>query len=149
MNQVQALQNRVNNLCIQKRKTLFAGFKVKQQHIFGLALIDIGNLVRSAIVSGAFWESIGGKISRLRVGTANGQSEGLQVFEIGEPWPIYLEGMDECYILEPLVIQGLSHSENLGMAFLQKYRPAQRGSITNAHKRWVGLESPVGGRRMS
>ena len=47
-----------------------------------------------------------------KVGTADGQSEGLQVLGVGEPWPIYLEGMEECYILEPLVIRGLSHSVN-------------------------------------
>ena len=51
MNQVQALQNRVNNLSIQKKKTSFACFKVKQQNIFGLALIDTENLVHSGIVS--------------------------------------------------------------------------------------------------
>ena len=87
--------------------------------------MDTGNLNHSAIVSGAFWESLGGKISRPldhRVGTAEGQSEGLQVFGISEPWPIYLEGMKECYILESLVIRGLSHSVNLGKAFLMKYR---------------------------
>ena len=59
MNQVQVLQNRVNNLSTQKRKTSFVCFKVKHQNIFGLALIDTGNLVHSAIVSGAFLESIG------------------------------------------------------------------------------------------
>ena len=37
---------------------------------------------------------------------------------IGKPWPIYLEGIQECYILEPLVIRGLSHSVNLGISFL-------------------------------
>ena len=102
----------------------FASFKVKQGNIFGLVLIDTGNLVHSVIVSGDFWESIGGKISSPmdhRVGTANGQSEGLQVLGIGEPWPIYLEGMEECYVLEPLVIRGLSHSVNMGIAFLQEY----------------------------
>ena len=55
---------------------------------FGLALIDTGNLVHSTIVLGAFWESIGGNISSPmdhRVGTVNGQSEGLQVFGLGEP----------------------------------------------------------------
>ena len=36
-----------------------------------------------------------------KVGTADSQSEGLQVIGIGEPWPIYLEVMEECYILEP------------------------------------------------
>ena len=55
-----------------------------------------------------------------KVGTADGQSDGLQVLGLGEPWPIYLEGIEECYILEPLVIKGLSHSVNLGIAFLQE-----------------------------
>ena len=65
-----------------------------------------------------------GKISNsvdYKEGTADGQSEGLQVLEVGELWPIYLEGMEECYILEPLVIQGLSHSVNLGISFLTKH----------------------------
>ena len=57
------MQIRVNNLSIQKRKMSCARFKVKQRNIFGLALIDTGNLVQSALVLGAFWKSIGGKIS--------------------------------------------------------------------------------------
>ena len=63
LSNVHSLQHRVNNLSIEKRKTSFAGFKVKQRNLFGLALIDAGNLVHSAIVSGEFWEAIGGKIS--------------------------------------------------------------------------------------
>ena len=55
-----------------------------------------------------------------KVGTADGQSKGLQVLGLEEPWPIYLEGIEECYILEPLVIKGLSHSLNLEIAFLQE-----------------------------
>ena len=39
-----------------------------------------------------------------KVETADVQSEGLQVLGVGEPWLIYLEGMEEFYILEPLVI---------------------------------------------
>ena len=68
------------------------------------------------IVSGEFWEAIGGKISNsmdYKVGTTDGQSEGLQNLGVGEPWSKYLEGVEECYILEPLVIRGLSHSVNL------------------------------------
>ena len=55
-----------------------------------------------------------------KVETADSQSEGLQVLGVGEPWSIYLEGMEECYILEPLVIRGLSHSVNLGISFLTR-----------------------------
>ena len=69
---------------------------MKQQHNFGLALIDTENLVHSAIV---FWEAIGGKMSKsmdYKVGTADGHSA------------------------RPLVIKGLSHSVNLGISFLMK-----------------------------
>ena len=96
---------------------------MKQRNLFRPALIDTGNLVHSAIVSGEFWEAVGVKISNsmdCKVGTADGQSKGLQVLGIGEPWPIYLEGIEECYILEPLVIRGLSHSMNLGISFLMR-----------------------------
>ena len=79
--------------------------------------------MHTCIVSGEFWEAIGGRINctmDYKVGTADGQSKGLQVLGLGEPWPIYLEGIEECYLLEPLVIRGLSHSVNLGIAFLQE-----------------------------
>ena len=96
---------------------------MKQRNIFGLVLIDTGNLVHPAIISGEFWEAIEGRINRsmdYKVGTADGQSKGLQILGIGEPWPIYLEGIEECYLLEPLVIRGLSHSVNLGISFLKR-----------------------------
>ena len=115
-----SLQHRVNNLSIEKKKTSFARLKVKQRNLFGSGLINTGILVHSMIVSGEFWEAIGGKISNsmdYKVGTADGQSEGLQVLGIVEPWPIYLEGIEECTIL---VIRGLSHSVNLGVAFLTR-----------------------------
>ena len=122
LHNVDSLHHRVNNLSIKKRKTLFALFKVKQRNVFKLVLIDTGNLVHSAIVSG---ESKGGKISSsmdFKVGTAYSQIEGFQVLGVGEPWPIYLEGMEESYILEPQVIWGLSHSVNLGISFLTKHK---------------------------
>ena len=56
-----------------------------------------------------------------KVGTADSQSDEIQVLGIGEPWPIYLKGMEECYILKPLVIKGLSHCGNLGISFLMKH----------------------------
>ena len=55
-----------------------------------------------------------------KVGTADNQSKGLQVLGKGEPWPIYLEGIVECNLLETLVIRGLSHGMNLGISFLMK-----------------------------
>ena len=96
---VLSLQIRVNQLNIDQKKALYARFKVKQRNIFGLALIDTGKLVHPSIVSGEFWGAIGGRINRTmdyKVGTADGQSEGLQVLGLGEPWPIYLQGIEEC-----------------------------------------------------
>ena len=101
-----------------------------------------------SIVSGEFWEEIGGRINRTmdyKVETPDGQSEGLQVLGLGEPWPMYLEGIEECYILEPLVIKVLSHSVNLGIAFLQennlkllcsRARLVDGGCISFEHRRW-------------
>ena len=59
-----SLQTRVNNLDTEQKKTSYARFKVKQRNIFGLALVDTGNLVHTSIVSGGFWDAIGGKISK-------------------------------------------------------------------------------------
>ena len=81
--------------------------KRNKRNIYSLALIYTGNLVHSAIVSWDIWESIGGKINSPMdhwVGNTNGQSEGL-VVGVGAPWPVHLEGVEECYILEPLVIR--------------------------------------------
>ena len=50
------------------------------------------------------------KSMEYKVGTADGQIDGLQVLCIGEPSPIYLDRMKECYILEPLVTKG-QHQE--------------------------------------
>ena len=63
LHNVCSLQLRVNNLNIQRKKMSFVRFKVNRRILFGLGLINTGNLVHSAIVSGEFWEAIGGKIS--------------------------------------------------------------------------------------
>ena len=72
---VLSLQIRVNQLNVDRKKASYARFKVKQRNIFGLALIDTGNLVHPSIVSGEFWEAIGGRINPTmdyKVGTADG-----------------------------------------------------------------------------
>ena len=43
-----------------------------------------------------------------KIGTADGPSGGPPFLGIGEPWPVYLEGMEECFIFEPL--DGRYHS---------------------------------------
>ena len=106
LHNVISLQHRVNNL----RKTSFAQFKVKQRNLFRLGLIHMGNLVHSTVVSGEFWEAIDWKISNFvdyKVRTADKPGKGLQFLGVGEPWQNYLEGMEECFILETLVIKGL------------------------------------------
>ena len=55
---VHSLELRVNNLNITRKKKLYPSFKVKQNNLFGLGLINTGNLVHSAIVSGEFWKAI-------------------------------------------------------------------------------------------
>ena len=52
-----SLQHRVNKLNVDQKKTSYARFKVEQRNIFGLSLIDRGNLVHPSIVSGEFWGS--------------------------------------------------------------------------------------------
>ena len=56
-----------------------------------------------------------------QVGTVEKQGKGLQVIEVGEPWYLYQEGINEDYVLEPLVIGALSRSVNLGLVFLQEH----------------------------
>ena len=83
---------------VDQKKTLYTKFKVKKRIIFGLALTDTGNSVHPSIVLGEFWDAIGGRMNRTmdyKVGTADGQSDRLQVLGLGEPWPIYLEGIVE------------------------------------------------------
>ena len=46
----------------------------------------MGNLVHPSIVSGEFWDALGGRINQTmdyKVGTADSQSEGLQVLGLG------------------------------------------------------------------
>ena len=148
-----SLQHRMNNLSIEKKKTSFAQFKVKQRNLFGLVFINTGNLVHSEIVSGEFWEGIGGKISNsmsFKVGTVDCQSEGIQVLGIAEPWPIYLEGMEECYFLEPLVIQELSHESRNILPNKEQSEVDMHGgrSCANARERRISPESTVSGWRM-
>ena len=60
---VVSLQVRLNQLNMERKRAAYVRFKVKQRNIFGLALIDMGNLVHPSIVSEEFWEAIGGRIN--------------------------------------------------------------------------------------
>ena len=59
---VQLVQCRVNSLAEEQRKTSFARFKIEEKNIYGLALIDTGNLVHSALLRGRFGNLLGLKL---------------------------------------------------------------------------------------
>ena len=72
-------------------------FKLFKRDIYGLALIDTGNLVKGTLVSSEFWKMIGGKMleeSNARVNTAEKGGKGLRVLGKGEKIKFYLDGLD-------------------------------------------------------
>ena len=54
--------NKVNLVERDNRKTSYVKFKLFKQDIYGLALVDTGNLVKGTLVSSEFWKIIGGKM---------------------------------------------------------------------------------------
>ena len=112
---------RTNSIVKDKGNTAYARFKWFKRDIFGLALVDTGNLVKSTLVSKEFWDLMGGKVTvkcDLRVGTAEKEGKGLKVIGKGEEFKFFLEGIDKAFTVHPVVIEGLSHNVNLGMNFL-------------------------------
>ena len=62
-------------------------FKLFKWDIYGLALVDTGNLVKGTLVSSEFWKMIGGKMleeSNASVHTAEKSGKGLRVLGKGE-----------------------------------------------------------------
>ena len=56
--------NNVNLVEKDDRKTSYVKFKLFKLDIYGLALVDTGNLVKGTLVSSEFWKTIGGKCWR-------------------------------------------------------------------------------------
>jgi len=54
--------NNVNLVERDDHKTSYVKFKLFKRDIYGLALVDTGNLVKGTLVSGEFWKTIGGKM---------------------------------------------------------------------------------------
>ena len=54
--------NNVNLVERDDRKTSYVKFKLFKRDIYGLALVDTGNLVKGTLVSSEFWKMIGGKM---------------------------------------------------------------------------------------
>ena len=87
----------LNNVSLVERddrKTSYVKFKLFKRDIYGLALVDTGNLVKGTLVSSEFWKMIGGKMleeSNARVNTAEKGGKGLRVLGKGERIRFYLE----------------------------------------------------------
>ena len=89
--------NNVNLMERDDRKTSYVKFKSFKRDIYGLALVDTGNLVKDTLVSSEFWKMIGGKMveeSNARVNTAEKGGKGLKVLGKGERIRFYLDGLD-------------------------------------------------------
>ena len=90
------------------RKTSYVKFKLFKRDIYGLALVDTGNLVKGTLVSSELWKMIGGKMleeSNARVNTAEKGGKGLRVLGKGERIRFYLDGLDRRFEVEPIVIE--------------------------------------------
>ena len=101
------------------RKTYYMKYKLFMRNVYGLALVDTGNIVKGTLLSKEFWELMKGKMSgnsNARVGTAEKGGKGLKV--LGEKIKFYLYVLDWVFKVEPIVIEGLNHAVNFSMEFL-------------------------------
>ena len=99
--------NNVNLVERDDRKTSYVKFKLFKRDIYGLALVDTGNLVKGTLVSSEFWRMKGGKMleeSNARVNTAEKGGKGLRVLGKGERIRFYFYGLDRRFEVEPIVI---------------------------------------------
>ena len=106
-------------------KTSYVKFKLYKRDIYGLALVDTGNLVKGTLVSSEFWKTIGGRMSeesQARVHTAEKGEKGLRVLGKGETMKFYLDGLDKRFKVEPIVIEGFNHAVNFGIEFQKRVR---------------------------
>ena len=99
--------NNINLAERDDRKTSYVKFKLFKRDIYGLALVDTGNLVNGTLMSSEFWRLKGGKMleeSNTRVNTAEKGGKGLRVLGKGERIRFYFYGLDRRFEVEPIVI---------------------------------------------
>ena len=59
--------NNINKIEKDDYKTSYVKYKLIKPDIYGLALVDTGNLVKGTLVSSKFWDMIGGKMSKREI----------------------------------------------------------------------------------
>ena len=85
-----------------------------------------------------------------KVGTADGQSDGLQVLGIGEPGPIYLEDMVYPRTVSNQRTESQCKSRNILLDGAQPKDQLHGGEgRTFASKRRVNIKSSIGRRKIS
>ena len=130
------------------RKTSYVKFKLFKRDIYGLALVDTGNLVKGTLVSSEFWKTIGGKMSeesQARVHTVEKGGKGLRVLGKGERMKFYLDGLDKRFEVEPIVIEGVNHAVNFKIEFFHQ----QEVSISCTEKEVKLVSGSVGQERLT
>ena len=117
--------NNVNLVERDDRKTSYVKFKLFKRYLYGLALVNTGNLVKGTLVSSEFWKMIRGKMreeSNARVHMAEKGVKGLRVLGKGERIKFYLDDLDHRFEVEPIVIEGLNHAVNFGIEFFRQQK---------------------------
>jgi len=98
-------------------------YKLFDQEVFGLGLVDTGNLVQSTLISKEYFDLLGLNLvesSEYFVGTADKSSAGLRILGRSEHVKILLDGIDQTITLNPTAVDGLSHPLNLGLGFMEE-----------------------------
>ena len=91
---------RTHSVSQNKGLPAYARLKMFRREIYGLALVDTGNLVKATLVSKEFWDEISGDIEEqcnFRVGTADKDGEGLKVIRREKEFKFSLDGISETF----------------------------------------------------
>ena len=73
--------------------------------------------------------------SDARVSTAEKGGKGLKVLGKGEKMKFYLNGLDQIFEVEPIVIEGLNHAVNFGIEFFDNRKcPVLETSIESSQQ---------------